>query len=118
MLIIEEYDEILRTREDHSGKVNYEVLMSYSDLRRTKNELLDFDRNIWERNMDAVVAEIRRIGLKEFTISYAGTRLLEMLADFEKRVIRVAGFRNIKTGHKDWETDEDETKPAILMKVE
>ena len=118
MLVIKEYDEIIRNHEEHSGKANYEVLSSYSNLRCTKNELLDFAGNIWERNMDAVVAEIRRIGLKEFTVSESGTRLLEMLADFEKRGIRVAGFRNIKTGWRDLETDEEETKPAILMKVE
>ena len=83
-----------------------------------ENELLDFSGNIWERDMDAVAAEIRRLGIKEFTVSSAGTRLLEMLADFEKRGIRVAGFKNIKTGWRDFETDEEETKPAILMKVE
>lgn len=78
-----------------------------------ENELLDFSGNIWERDMDAVAAEIRRLGIKEFTVSASGTRLLEMLADFEKRGFRVAGFRGIRTG-----SDEEKTKPAILMKVE
>ena len=73
-----------------------------------ENELLDFSGNIWERDMDAVAAEIRRLGIKEFTVSASGTRLLEMLADFEKR-----GFWGIRTG-----SDEEKTKPAILMKVE
>ena len=118
MLVIKEYDEIIRNHEQHSGKAKYEVLAGYSDLKRTKNDLLDFNDNIWESDMDGVTAEIRRIGIKEFTVSSSGTRLLEMLADFEKRGIRVVGFRNIKSGWRNFETDEEETKPAILMKVE
>jgi len=118
MLEIKEYDEIIKNHENYKSKANFEVFSSYRDLKRTKNEFLDFSDNIWTKDMDAVTAEIRRTGIKEFTVSSAGTRLLEMLSDFEKRGIRVTGFRNIKTGWENFETHEEELKPAILMKVE
>ncbi len=118
MLKIKEYDEIIRNHEEHSGKANYTVLSSYRVLKRTKNEILDISDGIWSHEMDSVVAEIRRLGITEFTVSSASTILLEMLADFEQRGIKVAGLRNVNTGFEDFETGKPETKPAILMKVE
>ncbi len=115
MLEIKSYDSI-RSRKEIKDNGNLVVFSAYKAAKRAGNELLDINDFINNKDIQDVIAVFLGHDIREFTISYAGTGLLEMLADFDKNAVKIAGMTKIKSGW-DFETDEEETKPALMMKI-
>ena len=90
--------------------------LAYLHARRGQNELPDFDDVIWEDNVEDIVENCRRFGVKEFTISSPFSGLIRILARFEELGVRVKGMVTINF----WIPEFDgsfSSVPALKMEV-
>ncbi len=116
MVEIKSYDSI-RSRKEIKDNGNLVVFSAYKAAKRAGNELLDINEFIKGKDIQDVIAVFLGHGIRKFSISYTGTGLLEMLANFDKNAVIISGMTTIKSGERDFETDEEETKPALMMKI-
>ena len=73
--------------------------------------------SIWEKDIPAIVANLRAEKISEFTITNEASGLIGKLAAFEANGAKVQGLTQIKSSSVDIETGEPEMIPAILMRV-
>ena len=112
MVVIEEFENIIRKHEQQYGKDNYNLFHSYYIdkneancdtfhayllLKRTNNKLLDFNSEIQEKNVKDVIDTLRKLDITEFTVSYKSCDILEMLQIFEENGFKVAGLTKVKS---------------------
>ena len=94
------------------------IYWGYQKSKESGNELIDFSRTIWERDIPAITETLRNAGVKAFTISLQSTNLMENMAAFTKYGYNVSGIVEINSTYRNYETNEFEIIPAVLMKSE
>ena len=82
------------------------------------NDLPNYGEVIWESEIEAIIADCRRTGITEFTISSTFSSLIETLAEFQKHGCIMKGLTEINSRYDiDWQTHEKKRIPAILMSL-
>lgn len=89
---------------------------AYWTARERKNKHLDFNEIIWSKEVDAIFADLKRYGIKTFTISNTSTGMMGTLADFCERGCKVTGMVKVN-GCKIWRMDGFEQKNAIKLQM-
>ena len=82
-----------------------------------KIEGLDISGVIWDKDIQGKVKAMKDAGISEFTISDTSCGIVRTLAVFEENGAKLQGLTSVKSGWCDFETGEDEMKPAFLMKI-
>lgn len=96
---------------------------AYFYSKSAGNRLLNFAEVIWEKDVEQIIANCRRFGISDFTISSTYSGLLTTLAEFEKhgchmvRLTEVYANYYAFTGNFE-EEPQHEVIPAILMRLD
>ena len=69
---------------DEKGDIACKVWRAYEKSRDNKNEILDFDDIIWDRDVKALTACMKENGIKAFTYSCRATDAVETLWLFKE----------------------------------
>ena len=78
----------------------------------------DFNGTIWDKDIPAIVTDLKEKGITEFTISNTASGLLKTLAIFEANGAKVQGLTSVEGDYVDTETGELVIIPAMLMRIE
>ena len=97
--------------------VNQTFGQAYFAALRNGNETLDFNYVVWKSDVEPILADCRRFGITEFTISSTFSSLVEIIADFVERGCRLDGIVKVKAPYTDTVTGEKKILPAFLLRV-
>ena len=81
------------------------------------NELPNFAEVVWENQIEEILADCKRYGITEFTISSTFSSLINTIARFEELGAKLDGLVRINSIHRDWNTGEKQILPAFKMSV-
>ena len=93
-------------------KANNTLFCAYVRGKESGNRRIDFSDIIWNHDVQPIAETLRRLGIKEFTISSAASNLFANLVEFKKFGVVLADavmVNNFSGDHK---------MPALLLKVE
>lgn len=96
------------------ANVNYTVFNAYRHSKKDKQELLNFDDCIWERDIEHIVFFCKENGIEEITISSGFSGLLETLEIFVEYGCELIGLT--KVNYVDWK-DEEKKIPAMKIRM-
>lgn len=113
---IAEIENAAKTQTVAELNISHTFYWAYWEAKERKNQYINFNSIIWSKEIDAIFADLKRYGIKIFTISCASTALMQNLADFCERGCKIAGMVKIN-GCKDWRTDGFEQNNAIQLKM-
>lgn len=83
-----------------------------------ENDLPNYGDVIWDDDIDEIIADCRKTGTTEFTISSTFSSLIETIAQFQKRGCMMQGLVEINSRYEsNWRTGEKKRIPAFLMKL-
>lgn len=105
-LEIQEFENIIRL----NAEGNRTLIKAYCQSKERGNTLIDFNEIIWERDVEPIVATLRRAGVKEFTISSSMTGIVEFFAAFKKLGAEIQDVVYVNDYKK-------EPIPAVLLKI-
>ena len=69
------------------------------------NDLINYGEVIWDYDIDPIIENCRRFGIKEFTISSTFSSLITTIAEFQKRGINLDGLIEINSKYDDWKAE-------------
>ena len=69
---------------------------AYSHAKDAGNELPNFEEVLWDRDVEEIVEDCRKFGVKEFTISCGASGWIGLLSLFEEKGVRIVGTVKIK----------------------
>lgn len=82
------------------------------------NDLPNYGEVIWDTDIDEILADCRRTGITEFTISSTFSELIITIAEFQKRGCMMQGLVEINSRYgRNRRTGEKKRIPAFLMKI-
>lgn len=94
--------------------INYSVFNAYRNSKRHKQELLNFDDCIWERDIEPIIQFCKENEIDEITISTTFSGLLETLESFSELGCEMIGLT--KVNYVEW--DENIKKiPAMKIRI-
>ena len=90
---------------------------AYLYSKEAGNDLPNFAEVIWDYDIEAILADCRKLGVKEFTISSTFSSLITTPAEFDKRGCHMAGLTQVKARYTDRQTCEHASIPAIKLTI-
>ena len=72
---------------------------------------------IWDYDIEAILEDCRKLGVKEFTISSTFSSLIETIAKFEELGCTLDGIVKVKERYTHFGSDEHALIPAFKMTV-
>ena len=81
------------------------------------NDLINFGEVIWDYDIDPILADCRKFGIKEFTISSTFSSLITTIALLEEKGCKLEGLVKINSRYTDFRTGEKESIPAFKMSI-
>ena len=115
---IEELEKMMQEKQDWRFMIHTALGWAYKYSMDAGNELPNFAEVIWEKDVEEIVAGMRKYGIKEFTISSPYSGLIGTLAAFEKQGCKMDGLVQIRTPFDEFRTPgEKEIIPAIKMSI-
>ncbi|MBR2207206.1 MAG: hypothetical protein IJ859_00165 [Synergistaceae bacterium] len=117
MLVIKEYDEIINSdgKNYDATSFNGKLFWAYRNSKDAGNEMLNFDDNCSENDIEQIAKLLRKFAITEFTISSTWSSLLETLASFDEKGIKMQGIVRV---YEHTNCRQRKKIPAILMRVE
>lgn len=83
------------------------------------NEIPNFGEVIWDNDVEAILADCRRFGIKEFTISSTFSGVIATLARFENLGCKMEGLVKINSKYEDFDHPGHKEKiPAFKMTIQ
>ena len=95
--------------------INRTMFWAVRRRKETGNRLLDFNEAITDSEIPEIVDTLLRMKEKQFTISSEFSGLIRTLKEFEKYNAHILSLTEVNSIHKDFETDEHERIPALLI---
>ena len=120
-LVIREFEEILSGHREFNKTVdNWTMFKAYQQGKESGNARLDFNDVILDEDIQPIAETVRRLDIKEFTISCATFSIIRHLAAFAELGIKVQGIVKVNSRfHVSYDNSkEHEVIPAFFMKVE
>ena len=96
--------------------VQYTLGQAYLWSRDAGNELPNFAEVIWDYDIEEIIDNCRRLGVKEFTISSTFSSLIQTIAKFEELGCTLDGIVKIKDRYH-FGSDTQDLIPAFKMTV-
>ena len=96
---------------------NFTFGQAYLYSKKAGNELPNFGEVIWDYDIEEIIEDCRKFGVKEFTISSTYSNLITTMARFEELGCTLDGIVKIKSRIADYHTGEHDTIPAFKMTV-
>lgn len=90
---------------------------AYLYSKEAGNDLPNFADVIWDHDIEAILADCRKLGVKEFTISSTFSSLIETIAKFEELGCTLDGIVKVKERYTYFGSDEHALIPAFKMTV-
>ena len=90
---------------------------AYLYSKEAGNDLPNFADVIWDHDIEAILADCRKLGVKEFTISSTFSSLIETIAKFEELGCMLDGIVKVKERYTHFGSDEHALIPAFKMTV-
>ena len=90
---------------------------AYLYSKEAGNDLPNFAEVIWDYDIEAILADCRKLGVKEFTISSTFSSLIETIAKFEELGCTLDGIVKVKERYTRFGMDEHALIPAFKMTV-
>jgi hypothetical protein len=84
------------------NNINRTFGAAYFYSREAGNDLINFGEVIWDYDIDEIIENCRRFGIKAFTISSTFSSLILTIAEFQKRGINLDGLIEINSRFDDW----------------
>lgn len=116
-IVIKEYDNLVVSypdivsfnKADEGEDFCSALFWAYCHSKGEGNSLLDFHDVIWDKDVKAITASIRKLGIEEFAISSTACGIVSTLGLFEAEGAKVHGLTRVKsvTGEV----------PVILMRI-
>ena len=103
--------------------VNPTVCQAYFYSIDAGNDLINFGEVIWDYDIDPILENCRRFGIKEFTISSTFSSLILTIAELQKKGCKLDGLVEINSRYDDWRAGLDgserrkERIPAFKMSL-
>lgn len=91
--------------------------LAYLQSREVGNELPDFADAIWDYDIEAILADCRRFGVKEFTVSSTFSSLICVIARFEELGCTLDGLVKIRERYLRFGADKRKLIPAFKLTV-
>lgn len=113
---IAEIEKAVKNETQEELNISHTFYWAYWTARERKNQHLDFNDVIWSKDVDAIFADLKRYGIKTFTISDKSTGLMGTLAEFCERGCKVTGMVKIN-GFKKILDDGFEQNNAIKLQM-
>ena len=89
----------------------------YEDAQERGNACIDFSECIWEKEIPQMVADLKRFGITEFTLSSTYSSIVKTAWTFQQNGCSLEGMEEIKGHCRDFETGDYEKVPAFKFKV-
>ena len=97
--------------------VQWTLAQAYLYSKDAGNELPNFAEVIWDDQIEEILADCRRLGVKEFTISSTFSSLIETIARFEELGCTLDGIVRIKERYTHFGSDDRALIPAFKMTI-
>lgn len=75
---------------------------AYFYSKEAGNDLINFGEVIWDYDIDPIIENCRRFGIKGFTISSIFSNLITTIAEFQKKGLHLDGLIEINSRYDDW----------------
>lgn len=111
---IPELDAAIANREMVPG-TNYTFWWAYRNSHEAEADLLDFSEVVWDTDIEPILADCKKYGITEFTISSTFSSLLDIIAKFIESGCKMDGLVYVKSRHIDIWTREQRIIPALKM---
>lgn len=90
---------------------------AYFYSKEAGNDLPNFADVIWNEDIETIIADCRKLGIKDFTISSTFSSLIETIARFEELGCTLDGIVKIRERYTHFGNDEHALIPAFKMTV-
>ena len=90
---------------------------AYLYSKEVGNDLPNFAEVIWDYDIEAILEDCRKLGVKEFTISSTFSSLIETIAKFEELGCTLDGIVKVKERYTHFRSDDRTLIPAFKMTV-
>ncbi len=108
-------DKNLFSEDYREMGINRTMFRAVRWRNETGNKLLDFNEAIQGGEIPEIVDTLLRMKEQLFTISSEFSGLIGTLKEFEKYGVHIVSLTEVNSIHKDFEADEHEKIPALLM---
>ena len=96
---------------------NFTLGQAYLYSKTAGNELPNFGEVIWDYDIEEIIEDCRKFGVKEFTISSTYSNLITTMARFEELGCTLDGIVKINERFARYGTNEHDQIPAFKMTV-
>jgi hypothetical protein len=96
--------------------INSTLGQAYEWSKETGNELPNFNEVIWDYDIQQIIDDCRKSGVKEITISSTFSSLIQTIARFEELGCKLDGIVKIKDRQTCFRNNEE--IPAFKMSIE
>ena len=90
---------------------------AYLYSKEAGNDLPNFAEVIWDDDIEAILSDCRKLGVKEFTISSTFSSLIETIARFEELGCTLDGIVSVRERYTHFGSDDRALIPAFKMTV-
>ncbi len=97
--------------------IHHTLGQAYIYSMKAGNELPNFDDIIWDEDIETILADCRRLGVKEFTISSTFSGLIETMARLQEQGCTLDGIVKIYEKDTHFGREEHDLIPAFKMTV-
>ena len=114
-----EFLENARANNTKWTEIDINILLGQAYLYsfETDNELPNFSEVVWQNQIEEILADCKRYGITEFTISSTFSSLINVVARFEELGAKLDGLVKINSIHRDWINGGKEIIPAFKMSI-
>lgn len=114
---IEIFESIKKSETADTAGLSKELYWAYERSCERDCEIIDFDDSFRENVIIEIVDCMKRLDIREFTVSSGWSSTIETLWLFEKHGCKITGTTRVNSFHKDWQTGIRETKPAVQFSL-
>lgn len=97
--------------------VNWTLGQAYLYSKEAGNELPNFAEVIWDDDIEEILTDMKKTGIKEFTISSTFSSLINTIARFEELGCTLDGIVKVHERYTHFGSDKHELIPAFKMTV-
>lgn len=104
-------------QDSKEAGISYSTYKAYKHSRESECKRLDFADICMMDEIGQIVADLRRLGIKEFSVSEQSTALMRILAGFEAAGCKVTKMTTAKATYIELGADDYADVPAIKLLV-
>ncbi len=110
-------DQAYERRTPFAGHDVYPAFAAaYFDSLEAGNDTIDLWDALWDYDIEPILAECKRFGITEFTVS-TGCDPVPRIADFVEHGCEIKGAVKVRAKYNDIWTHEKAVIPAILLRI-